>query len=395
MDNIDKKTDDITQKLKGIFDKKENDISFLDKIDESKLAVVGKDHKGNDIVVNTDPQGGLQLSNEVLEKIQDPEWIKHNREDERNRRKKLLDNWFNAKTSGPIAHDFDKKNDLFEIPKEFVHMLTNVEDEDDELDNRSKQIIKNARKQSSVIEPDLMKGLVDAIDSGAGYKNMIHVTDFFKYLKTRNVNFNLLQKNDMSAVVALYEEWHALRRPSIPVIIQRLIQECDELFFQWLETPAAQPLGDDVRAILKRDVFHRVEFLQDMERESGQKLYTIEDFIILKFQFQEYGLHKEDQEWFDRNKAIPSMTGVTMGHYLDEFKKRTGWDFVDIYVHYWKEVEKENQEKEKNEFPEENSLVEGKENISGSLETEKPDVISKVTGDTLNDIYEYTEDDII
>lgn len=392
--DITKKTDNISAKLNDIFNKKENDISFLNDVDDSKLVVVGKDHKGNDIVVNTDPHGGLQLSPEVLEKVQNPEWIKHNREDERNRRKQLLDNWFNAKTSGPIAKDFDRKNDLFEIPKEFVHMLTNIEDEDDELDNRSKQIIKNARSQSSVVEPDLMKGLVDAIDSGAGYKNMIHVTDFLKYLKSRNVNFSLL-KNDMAATKALYDEWHGLRRPSIPVIIQRLIQECDKLFFDWLETPPAQALGEDVIKILRREVSHRVEFLQDMERESGQKLYTIEDFILLKFQFQEYGLHKEDKEWFNRDKLIPSMTGVTMGHYLDEFKRRTGWDFEDIYVHYWKEVEEENKKKDQEEFTPENSLVEGKENISGTIETEAPDVVSKVLGDTVNDIYEYSDDDII
>lgn len=392
--DITKKTDDISAKLNDIFNKKENDISFLNDVDDSKLVVVGKDHKGNDIVVNTDPHGGLQLSPEVLEKVQNPEWIKHNREDERNRRKQLLDNWFNAKTSGPIAKDFDRKNDLFEIPKEFVHMLTNIEDEDDELDNRSKQIIKNARSQSSVVEPDLMKGLVDAIDSGAGYKNMIHVTDFLKYLKSRNVNFSLL-KNDMAATKALYDEWHGLRRPSVPVIIQRLIQECDKLFFDWLETPPAQALGEDVIKILRREVSHRVEFLQDMERESGQKLYTIEDFILLKFQFQEYGLHKEDKEWFNRDKLIPSMTGVTMGHYLDEFKRRTGWDFEDIYVHYWKEVEEENKKKDQEEFTPENSLVEGKENISGTIETEAPDVVSKVLGDTVNDIYEYSDDDII
>ncbi len=392
--DITRKTDDISAKLNDIFNKKENDISFLNDVDDSKLVVVGKDHKGNDIVVNTDPHGGLQLSPEVLEKVQNPEWIKHNREDERNRRKQLLDNWFNAKTSGPIAKDFDRKNDLFEIPKEFVHMLTNIEDEDDELDNRSKQIIKNARSQSSVVEPDLMKGLVDAIDSGAGYKNMIHVTDFLKYLKSRNVNFSLL-KNDMAATKALYDEWHGLRRPSIPVIIQRLIQECDKLFFDWLETPPAQALGEDVIKILRREVSHRVEFLQDMERESGQKLYTIEDFILLKFQFQEYGLHKEDKEWFNRDKLIPSMTGVTMGHYLDEFKRRTGWDFEDIYVHYWKEVEEENKKKDQEEFTPENSLVEGKENISGTIEAEAPDVVSKVLGDTVNDIYEYSDDDII
>ena len=392
--DITKKTDNISAKLNDIFNKKENDISFLNDVDNSKLVVVGKDHKGNDIVVNTDPHGGLQLSPEVLEKVQNPEWIKHNREDERNRRKQLLDNWFNAKTSGPIAKDFDRKNDLFEIPKEFVHMLTNIEDEDDELDNRSKQIIKNARSQSSVVEPDLMKGLVDAIDSGAGYKNMIHVTDFLKYLKSRNVNFSLL-KNDMAATKALYDEWHGLRRPSIPVIIQRLIQECDKLFFDWLETPPAQALGEDVIKILRREVSHRVEFLQDMERESGQKLYTIEDFILLKFQFQEYGLHKEDKEWFNRDKLIPSMTGVTMGHYLDEFKRRTGWDFEDIYVHYWKEVEEENKKKDQEEFTPENSLVEGKENISGTIEAEAPDVVSKVLGDTVNDIYEYSDDDII
>ena len=84
-----------------------------------------------------------------------------------------------------------------------------------------------------------------------------------------------------------------------------------------------------------------------------------------------------------------------MGHYLDEFKRRTGWDFEDIYVHYWKEVEEENKKKDQEEFTPENSLVEGKENISGTIEAEAPDVVSKVLGDTVNDIYEYSDDDII
>lgn len=395
-----KREQEVTNKLGEIFGNNSN-IDTGNENKSGKYIVVGKDHEGNDIVVNTDPRGELQMSPEIIKKINDPEWIRHNREDAKNKRKQLLDNWFNnSKTSGPIAHDFAKKNDLFEIPQEFVHMLTEVEKDDEKLDDRSKRIIKDARQNSTVVEPDLLKGLVDSIDSGAGYKNMMWVTDFMKYLKDRNVNFALL-KNDMTAVKVLYNEWHALKRPSIPVILQRLIQECDNLFFDWLNGPVAQRLGEDVKKILRTDTGSRVEFLRDMEAESGQKLYTIEDFILLKFQFQEYGLHKEDQKWFDRDMQIPNRPGITMANYLDEFRLRTGWSFEDVYYHYWKEVEEENRLKPKEDSDtigenyDNQSLIEGKENESGVLESESPDIISKVINQNESTHYEYDEDDII
>lgn len=392
-----KREEEIQGKLSEIFGKSSN-IEQKDKKPD-KFVKVGVDHDGNDIIVNTNPSGGLQIAPEIMEKIRNPDWLKHNREAAKEKRKKLLDAWFDGRSNGMIAEDFEgQKNDLFDIPKEFVHMLVEVEDDDDELDQRSKQIIKNARANSTVVEPDLMKGLVDSIDSGAGYKNAIWVTDFLKYLKQRNVNFSLL-KNDMAAVKALYDEWHALKRPSIPVIMQRLIQECDELFFKWLETEKAQNLDPEVRKLLKTDIGTRVEFLHEMAAESGEQLYTIEDFILLKFQFQEYGLHQEDQEWFDRNKPIPSREGITMGNYLDEFKVRTGWDFADVFYHYWKEVEKENEEKTKNEMQDElgnKSLVEGKENEHNMLVSDKPDSVSRVTiNSSVHEIYEYDDDDII
>ena len=390
------KETEIKDKLAEIFNKTTN-IETNDK-KEDKYVKVGVDHKGNDIIVNINPAGGLQIDPEIMKKIRDPEWIKNNREANKVKRKKLLDAWFDGRSNGMIAEDFEgQKNDLFDIPKEFVHMLVEVEDEDDELDQRSKQIIKNARSNSTVVEPDLMKGLVDSIDSGAGYKNAIWVTDFLKYLKQRNVNFSLL-KNDMAAVKALYDEWHALKRPSIPVIMQRLIQECDQLFFNWLETENAQNIDPEVRRLLKTDIGTRVEFLNEMSLESGEKLYSIEDFIILKFQFQEYGLHQEDQEWFNRDKPIPSREGLTMGHYLDEFKTRTGWDFADVFYHYWKEVEKENEEKNKEDVETElgnKSLVEGKENESEFLVSEKPDSVSRVIVNGVRDVMEYDDDDII
>ena len=393
-----KREREVNTKLGEIFGTKSNIETGEQK--PSKFVVVGKDHEGNDIVVNTDPRGELQMSPDIIKKVNDPDWVKHNREDAKNKRKQLLDNWFNkSKTSGPIAHDFVKKNDLFEIPQEFVHMLTQAEDDDEQLDDRSKRIIKDARNNSTIVEPDLLKGLVDSIDSGAGYKNMIWVTDFLKYLKERNVNFQML-KNDMAAVRVLYNEWHSLKRPSIPVIIQRLIKECDELFFEWLKGPVAEKLGEDVKKILRTDTGSRVEFLRDMEVESGQKLYTIEDFILLKFQFQEYGLHKEDQEWFNRETQIPNRPGITMGIYLDEFRLRTGWNFEDVYYHYWKEVEEENKLKAKNEetigdSSDGVSLVEGKENESQILESEKPDIVSKVINQSDSMEFNYDEDDII
>ena len=387
--------DENRKKLDEIFNKDKN-ITIGDTSKSSKLVVVGKDHKGNDIVVNTEPNGGLELSPEMIDNINNPEWIKKNQE-ERRRRKELLDNWFSgARISGP-GEDFTRGKDLFEVPKEFLHMITEPEDEDDDLDARSKSIIKRARKHSTVVEPELMKGLDEGLDMAVNYKNMTHVVDLMKYAKQKNINWKMLETSP-AAMEALYKEWKDLRRPSVPVIMQRLIQECDKIFFEWLDSPSADGLGDEARQALRRNVNARVEFIKDAEAESGQKIYSMEDFILLKFQFQEYGLHEEDQEWFNPHKLIPN-TNVTMQSYFEEFKERTRWDFVDIYTHYWKEVEKEKsiEGTEGLEVDKVNSksLVEGKENESEILVSKEPDLLTKLKETTSEDFDDLSDDDII
>lgn len=384
-------------KLKEIFGESPNISNGVSVIvnpnSEGHFVKVGVDANGEDIIVNTNPRGGLQLSQDILEKINDPEWLDHNRNAERNRRKQLLNKWFKSSSTGPLADDFDRSRELFEIPKEFVHLLSNEEDDDEELDARSRKIIKDARKKASVVEPDFMKGLVNSLDAATGYKNMAHVVDFMKYLKLSNINFKAL-KNDMKATTMLFEQWKAERRPSIPVIMQKLIQEADELFFNWLKTDTH--LDDEAKHILKTNIASRVEFLREMELESGKKLYEMDDFIIQKFQFQEYGLHKEDIEWFDHNKMIPNQTGVTMGNYLAEFEARTGFKYEDIYYHFWKEVEKENLEKEKNEAIGESfdriSLSEDRPNEEQFISGDKPELSDTVV--VKEELY-YDEDDII
>lgn len=386
MQDLDKRKEEINNKLSEIFNKENKNVIDGRSVvpDENHYVKVGTDHKGNDIVVNTNPSGGLELSPEIWKKINDPEWVKENKDREKKERKKFLDSWFkgNANVSGPLAEHYENSRDLFEIPKEFAMMLGHPEDEDDELDLRSKNIIKRARQDSTLVDPDLLKGLDSAIKDGGNFKNAIHLTAFLKYLKSENVDFQKMFAGGPEVINEFFLKWKKLRRPSPQVMIQRLIKEADDLFFQWLD--GTDKLDADVKLTLRRDTQARVEFLNDMQIESGQKLFTIDDFILQKFQFQEYGLFTEDAEWFNRNKLVPNtVTGQTMGDLLEEFELRTGWRYEDIYYHYWKEVEEENKNKVDGESMVEDidktSLVEGKENETQFIESERPDITSDIT----------------
>ena len=73
-----KREEEIQGKLSEIFGKSSN-IEQKDKKPD-KFVKVGVDHDGNDIIVNTNPSGGLQIAPEIMEKIRNPDWLKHNRE---------------------------------------------------------------------------------------------------------------------------------------------------------------------------------------------------------------------------------------------------------------------------------------------------------------------------
>ena len=292
-----------------------------------------------------------------------------------------------------LIDDFDNTG-LFNIPKEFAHMLMEIENDDDELDTRSRSIIKNARQNSILVEPELMKGLLDATNNSLNYKNMPQLIDFMKHLKIENVDFNLL---DMAGAEEYFKQWKSLRRPSMAIIIQRLVQEADELFFDWLK--GNENLDDETKHILRVDVNARVEFLRDIAEESGQRLYSMEDFIIQKFHFQEYGLVNDDQEWFNREKLVPGLVGVTMGDYFDEFEARTGIPYQEVYSYWWKIVEDEEKAKElaetMGESYDKKSLVEGKDANLEFVEAEPEPKEENIVPQTVNYGDVWDEDDII
>lgn len=332
----------MSEKLKEIFD-----IDIYDTTNRSGQYIsVGYDSKGEPITVEVPKSGGgLVMDPEIRKKISDPDYLARAREEERKRNSQALDSYFNnVKVEGPYAQDFERNRALFEIPKQFSQMIAPAEDLDDDLTDRDRAVMRRARDSAALIDPSLLKGLNDTMLNSLNYKNLPQVMDFLKHLKMENVDF---KKLDGPGVTEYFNRWKAIRRPSMAVVIQRLQEEADKIFFDWLLTN--KTLDPNTKSILKRDVEARIEFLAGIREESGQPLFSMDDFVIQKFYFQEYGLIKEDVEWFNRAKPVPGQPGITMGDYFDEFEARIGIKYEDIYYHFWKEVEKEEQEKEKQE----------------------------------------------
>lgn len=314
--------------------------------DKGEVVSLGKDEYGNEIEVKMDWQNSekdiLPISPEILAKIKNNELQEEQRQKTAEKKKKILDSYFkNTKVEGTIAEDFDKRP-LFQMPEAFLHMMYEEEDEDEELDPRSRSIIKTGRKDGTVVTTSMMHGLKDAIDVASKYKNMIWVRDFLLFLKDQGVNFRMVSENPV-ALAEFHKQWKALRRPAVPNMIQRLLQEADDKFFKLIDQNPN--IDKEMKRILKVDTESRVEFVEEMRQHSGENLYTMEDFVLQKFHFEEYGFDEDDAKWFNPNTPIPSRPGVNMGHYLNEFERRTGIRYEDIYYYYWKIVKEEQEKK--------------------------------------------------
>ena len=54
--------------------------------------------------------------------------------------------------------------------------------------------------------------------------------------------------------------------------------------------------------------------------------------------FVQWGMYEEDAQYFDPNQMSAPKDGVPMKILFEEFKKDTGYDYIDVYKFWWDKI---------------------------------------------------------
>lgn len=350
------------QKLKELFG---NDIEMDDiyyKKTEDGNMVVAQDEQGNDVVMkaknivsNDDPrlkkfrngrkfgdktmEEMLQLDMNIVKELTSKEHMEELKAKEDRRRLDKFKRQLEAEGIDPdsaVAKQrykiYEQTKDFIRFPKELEAVFSDSEIDEyaDELSIDDKNEIRKVKRNGLVMSPEMLLGSKRSNDlismTSKTLNNDYYWLDFIRYCSThQNIDITTID-GSREFIDSLWDGYMKYRRPPLFVLINKTIQELEDDMLDKLR--ADEKVDDKFVRRYRDDINTRIELVKTA------KPYTMEDFRIFLFYFRQFGRHEEDKEYFDLN--YPVSTGVKMKDYFDKFKDRTGFDFLDVYYHYYK-----------------------------------------------------------
>ena len=193
-------------------------------------------------------------------------------------------------------------------------------------------------------------------------KNDYYWLDFIRFCSTHhNIDITTID-GSTEFIDSLWDSYMKYRRPPLFILIDKTISELEENAL--IEMKNREDKDEELIRKYRDDIEVRKEIVKELNP------YTMDDFKIFLFYFRQFGRHPEDSEYFDPNYSVSK--DVKMSHYLNKFKERTGFDFLDVYYHYYKlseeiDFKKTGQADDKNEVYGKESLdevsIKGKDDI--------------------------------
>lgn len=394
--------DEAERKIRELFgDKLKNDDIYYKHTDDGNLIVAqGEDGKdivmqGKNIISNDDPrlkrfkQGPkfgeksmeemLQLDMDLVKKLTSKEAKEEQKQKDEARRMKKFMATLEKEGIDPdsaVAKQrmkvYNQTKDLIRFPRELEVIFNDNEIEEyaDDLTIEEKEAIRKAKSSGLMISPEMILGSkrtndLIAMTSKTGY-NDFYWMDFVKYLSSHhNIDITTI-RGDEEFFNQLFPEYLKFRRPPLYILIDKCIHDLEE---NMLADMKADENKNDSLLIQYRD---DVEVRKAVVKEA--KPYKMEDFRIFLYYFLQFGRHEEDSEYFNPNYSVSK--GVKMSHYINKFKERTGFDFLDVYYHYYKLAEEK--EFEKTGKANDKDEVYGKEDID-EVSVNKKDKIEDIS----------------
>ena len=354
--------DEHERKIRELFgDELKNDDIYYKRAEDGNL-VVAQDEDGNDIkmnsnniVSNDDPRlrrfgNGVKFGNKSMEEMLqlDPNIVKeltskeHKEELKKKEERKRLDKFKRRLEEEGVDPEsmvakrrieiYEKTKDFIKFPRELEAVFNDNEIEEyaDDLSMADKEEIRRAKRNGLMMSPEMLLGSKrtnDLISMTSQTKtNDFYWMDFIKFCSTQhNIDITTID-GSREFIDSLWDSYMKWRRPPLHLLIEKTISELEENALA--DMRADENRNDEFIRSYRDDEEVRKQVVAELHP------YSMDDFKIFLFYFRQFGRHAEDSEYFDPN--YPVAKGVRMSYYLNKFKERTGFEFLDVYYHYYK-----------------------------------------------------------
>lgn len=223
------------------------------------------------------------------------------------------------------------------IPDMMIHFVTEKEDEYLDISQEEKNAIKELRTQGIMMEPETILGIHKSLELAAADKS-IQMVNMLKFLSHKNADINKISTDEAAEVYG--ELYRKERRPGLPLVIKAEMSTIPEQMYEKIRQDSTMEKADREARILelKANPTLRRELVKLYEDKTGEKFYQMKDFRKTITYFVQWGMYEEDAEYFDPNQMSAPKDGVPMKTLFEEFKKDTGYDYIDVYKFWWDKI---------------------------------------------------------
>lgn len=256
------------------------------------------------------------------------------------------------------------------IPDMMIHFVTEKEDEYLDISQEEKNAIKELRTQGIMMEPETILGIHKSLELAAADKS-IQMVNMLKFLSHKNADINKISTDEAAEVYG--ELYRKERRPGLPLVIKAEMSTIPEQMYEKIRQDSTMEKADREARILelKANPTLRRDLVKLYEEKTSEKFYQMKDFRKTITYFVQWGMYEEDAQYFDPNQMSAPKDGVPMRTLFEEFKKDTGYDYIDVYKFWWDKI---TEIKEKQEEAESKGLDPNQ--INQTIEM-KSDVVSE------------------
>lgn len=223
------------------------------------------------------------------------------------------------------------------IPDMMIHFVTEKEDEYLDISQEEKNAIKELRTQGIMMEPETILGIHKSLELAAADKS-IQMVNMLKFLSHKNADINKISTDEAAEVYG--ELYRKERRPGLPLVIKAEMSTIPEQMYEKIRQDSTMEKADREARILelKANPTLRRDLVKLYEEKTGEKFYQMKDFRKTITYFVQWGMYEEDAQYFDPNQMSAPKDGVPMRTLFEEFKKDTGYDYIDVYKFWWDKI---------------------------------------------------------
>lgn len=223
------------------------------------------------------------------------------------------------------------------IPDMMIHFVTEKEDEYLDISQEERNAIKELRTQGIMMEPETILGIHKSLELAAADKS-IQMVNMLKFLSHKNADINKISTDEAAEVYG--ELYRKERRPGLPLVIKAEMSTIPEQMYEKIRQDSTMEKADREARILelKANPTLRRDLVKLYEEKTGEKFYQMKDFRKTITYFVQWGMYEEDAQYFDPNQMSAPKDGVPMRTLFEEFKKDTGYDYIDVYKFWWDKI---------------------------------------------------------